>query len=78
MLITEEFIISGQSRAGGWNRAQLELIGVPWPPRPGWKWRAIGTVIPDSDADLFLELKGKKRGEIKRELNTGTLSLFNR
>lgn len=76
MIVTNELIIQGMSGNGGWNRAQLELLGIPWPPVQGWKRRAIGTVIPDADADLFLALKGKKRGEIKRQMSEGTLTLF--
>lgn len=77
MIVTHEFILAGMSGNGGWSRAQLELLGIQWPPVQGWKWRAIGTVIPDSDADLFLALKGKKKAEIKRQMREGTLTLFN-
>jgi len=36
VVVTREFIMSGRSPNGAWTRAQLALIGVPWPPVNGW------------------------------------------
>ena len=40
--ITVNWIAAGESGQGGWNQDQLAIIGVPWPPRKGWKDRAVG------------------------------------
>ena len=31
----------GSSANGAWNRAQLALLGVPWPPSKGWNAEQI-------------------------------------
>ena len=38
---------SGNSR-GGWTKAQLEAVGVSWPPPKGWLDAVIGLEIEDS------------------------------
>jgi hypothetical protein len=56
-IITRELIFSGRSDAGGWNRKQLEVLGIAWPPRHGWIDRLCGREISDSAAAEFLSLK---------------------
>lgn len=56
--VTQELIERGQSGMGGWNREQLKLIGVPWPPIRGWRHMAIGSWITKGDAELFVNLRG--------------------
>jgi predicted RNase H-like HicB family nuclease len=60
MKITRELIDSGASSAGGWNKPQLALLGVPWPPERGWPQRIIGTQISEESAAEFVKLKGSK------------------
>jgi len=57
MRITEELLKRGTSRNGGWNKEQLEILGVSWPPIKGWKYRIIGQNISDKDAERFLKLR---------------------
>jgi hypothetical protein len=57
MRVTRALIDDGRSRNGGWSREQAALLGVPWPLRPGWKYRVVGTEIPDEAAARFLELR---------------------
>ena len=54
--ITEEFIARGKSEAGGWTRAQLAALGVPWPPVKGWKAGVLGKSISEADAAEFLHV----------------------
>lgn len=35
--ITPELILSLRSPYGGWTRASLARMGVPWPPKRGWR-----------------------------------------
>lgn len=56
--VTQRLIENGKSGAGGWTRAQLEIIGVKWPPKHGWRRRVDGALIPRSEADRFVSLKG--------------------
>lgn len=59
--VTKELMTQGMSAAGGWNRRQMDILGVKWPPKQGWKIRAVGKEITKEAADEFISLKGKKR-----------------
>lgn len=70
MKITQELIESGQSGNGGWTREQLELIGVQWPPKHGWRQRVQGMEIPEADAQKFVAMRGmtlKRQKRLHRE-----------
>lgn len=56
--VTTELIEAGQSDRGGWSKAQLALLGVSWPPPPGWKGEVIGRLVPQADAERFVQLRG--------------------
>lgn len=58
MHITQDLISKGGSGSGGWNKQQLDLLGVPWPPKKGWRKRVCGKHISRADAEKFLALKG--------------------
>ena len=45
--VTKELILSLKSEKGGYTKASLKKIGVPWPLKTGWKQRVIGTFVPD-------------------------------
>jgi len=70
MKLTRAMIDSGKSDRGGWNRAQIELLGVEWPLSWGWITRILGKEISGRDYERFLELRGfhkrKKIGAPKR------------
>ncbi len=51
MVITEEVLESVKSLRGGYTRAILNVLGVAWPPRHGWRKRLVGTTVPD---DAFI------------------------
>ena len=56
--VTEELLALGRSDAGGWTRAQLAVLGVPWPPVTGWKKTVLSKPIAHEAAVAFIE--GKK------------------
>lgn len=56
--ITAELLEAGASERGGWNRRQMDALGIKWPLVNGWKSRAIGTIVDRSAAARFLSLKG--------------------
>ena len=69
ILVTEDLILAGMSGNGGWKREQLEILGVGWPPRLGWKMRVLGTYISLKDAERFVELSNtRSRKAISRAL----------
>lgn len=55
--ITPKFITCGQSFRGGRTRRQMEILGVGWPPPPGWRKKPVGQLISRALADEFLALK---------------------
>ena len=58
VIVTNEMIEAGKSEIGGWNRRQVEAIGIKWPLTQGWKFRIIGTTVERSKVAEFLSLKG--------------------
>lgn len=73
--ITERLIEAGQSEAGGWNQAQLELLGVRWPPKRGWKRRIRGSLMLRVKAARFLALRGVTKKHQKQSAHLTDLLL---
>lgn len=55
--VTKEMIEAGKSLRGGWSKAQLAMLGVPWPPSSGWKSVVVGRHIKQSELERFLSLR---------------------
>jgi hypothetical protein len=51
--VTFEWISRHATAAGGYSAAQLRVIGVRWPPKQGWKQRAVGRLITEAERELF-------------------------
>ena len=67
-VLTREIIFKGQSAAGGWNRKQVEAIGIAWRElTPGWIDRACGREVPQAAVDRFLELRGQISASTKKD-----------
>jgi len=71
MTITDAFLESGRTVRGGWTRAQLAAIGVPWPPPHKWKRRIVGKQITLDAAERFLRPSADYRRppDINRQLD---------
>ncbi len=58
-VVTEDWIESNCTKAGGWNKIQLVQLGVVWPPnvvwppKSDWKKAAVGCVISDKEKNIF-------------------------
>ena len=63
--ITQDLIRRGASGTGGWTRKQLELLGVQYPPRSGWRQFICGRFISEKDQAEFLALKDSSRARQK-------------
>lgn len=59
MKLTAEHFIEAMSFRGAWSRKQLQLLGVKWPLKKGWKHRLIGTTYPKEVINTFISLKNK-------------------
>ena len=53
MRITREWLHRHATKGRGWNRKQLQVLGVPWPPTKGWLSRAVGRELSESDRAAF-------------------------
>lgn len=53
MRITKKWIDENTTRAGGYTRKMVSLLGVPWPLVVGWKERLVGREISDALAAEF-------------------------
>ena len=62
--ITKEWLESNKTKLGGYNRIQIESLGLDWPPPKGWKKLVIGSRI-DSAARRAFESKTKDKSKCK-------------
>lgn len=58
--ITDDWIEKGLTAKKGIRKAQLEILGLAFPPDRDWKKQAVGKVISDSEAVRFIELSFSK------------------
>ena len=74
--VDKKFIMNNRTARGAWTRAQLNIIGVDWPPAQGWIARVTGKQITESEAEEFKRLSGvKSKGKSSLEKNyLGVLS----
>jgi hypothetical protein len=61
MKLTREIIHGAGTLGMGFNRHQLGLLGVKWPPKKGWLSGLIGTEIPDETWEKVMRLKSVRR-----------------
>lgn len=67
MQLTKSLIHSAGSYGGhGFNKAQLNLIGVRWPPKQGWLESLVGKSIPDDTWQKVVGLKGQAQWKLKK------------
>ena len=55
-----ETIALGRSERGGWNKPQLAMLGIAWPPIRGWRsaLERRGVRVSREMHDRFVELRG--------------------
>lgn len=59
MILTEKILKEGASIRNGWSRKQLQLFGIKWPLKKGWKHIILNRDYPQEKIDRFLALKDK-------------------
>ena len=57
-IITKEWINSNKTERGAWNKQQINIIGLIWPPKKGWQAKLIGKSISSDNARIFESFKG--------------------
>ena len=53
--VNREVLAMAKTRKGGYTRAQLDAIGVPWPPPKRWKSGVVGRRIPQQAFDALMD-----------------------
>lgn len=71
MKLTAEILHSAGTGGCGFNRQQLQLLGVGWPPKKGWLIRLVGQEVDDRTWQLVLKLKTTRRKQRARILGEG-------
>jgi hypothetical protein len=61
MIITDEWLVNNKTKAGGYTKTQLALVGVDWPPVHGWKKTVIGTELSEENKKTFEQLSQKTK-----------------
>ena len=64
----KELLNLGKSREGAWSKAQLEALGISWPPLKGWKLRLNNTT--EDQARNFLALKDEHLPKQNEDMET--------
>lgn len=60
-LITKEFLLNNRTDKGAWNKKQLEILGIPWPPVNGWHSKVIGKYLSTDQVKDFIKNKSKDK-----------------
>lgn len=81
MKLTYEDTSMFETPKGGFKRASLEAVGVPWPPEKGWRSKLVGKEVDEADFLRAIEIseapttkKNKKRE--RRLKSEGQTQLF--
>lgn len=53
MKLTHELIMQCRTPTGGWCKAQLEALGVSWPPKQGWLKEVVGMELTEQQFAQF-------------------------
>ncbi len=53
MVITKAYIHKHKTEKGAWTQAQINALGIKWPPGKGWIKSLIGTEISDKQDKEF-------------------------
>ena len=74
--LNKEHIDMIETPAGGFKRVCLELLGVSWPPKQGWRKRLEGTEIDDFSLALAIQLSetGKQPPSLAKQERQYALS----
>lgn len=68
MILTRELLHQACTKKDGFTRAQVESLGITWPPKKGWLSGMIGKEVTEEQYAEFVRLngvfvRGKRRDE---------------
>lgn len=59
MILTHEMLQDAKTPAGGYNKAQLAILGIEWPPKKGWPRKLVGKEVSEELWSQFVALSEK-------------------
>lgn len=62
-VVTLEWLKKHATARGGYTKAQMQALGLAWPPVAGWQKAAVGMVVPMDHAQKFEAASGKAGGQ---------------
>jgi len=51
--VTEDWLLANRTDSGGFTKAQLSILEVPWPPKNGWLKERTGWRITAAEKRAF-------------------------
>lgn len=63
MKVTRQFLMDNCTLRGAWTQAQIEALGVQWPPRAGWIDAVIGLELTEAQVRQFQDSTTKKTSQ---------------
>ena len=63
MKVTRQFIMDNRTPRGSWTQAQIEALGIVWPPRAGWIDGVIGQELTETQVRQFQNTTTKKQAK---------------
>lgn len=79
--ITKQYLNRHRTERGSWTRAQIEALGIEWPPRQGWQHKIIGTYLSKKKAQVFEKAKTQfakdRKTTVQKLSNFQLLEQFN-
>ena len=54
MQLTREYIMKHRTARGAWTRAQIEALGLEWPPLQGWIDSVVGQNITEAQGESLV------------------------
>jgi len=61
--LTDENLHALGTNGKGFNKKQLSVLGISWPPKGGWLKKLIGTEITNIQYQTILSLRNAKQNE---------------
>jgi len=63
--VTKDWINKHKTKKGAWTKAQINALGLYWPPTKGWADDLENSYIPTENARLFEASSTQKAGSVK-------------
>lgn len=61
VLISLEYLEKHRTKKGGYNKRQIESLGLTWPVEHGWREKLVGTILSAEKASQFEQAKYRTR-----------------